>query len=410
MVRKQAYEILKKVLLEHAYSNLALKQLPLSMSKQDTGLVSSIVYGTLQNYDYCSYQWIDFIDKKCPKRLEILINMSIYQFIFLDRIPDYAIVNESLNCIKTQERGFVQAILSKYLERGEIEVENSDPIKSCSIKYSIPEWILQLWKAHYGEETMIKISQAMIKNDKKQMGRVNPILCDFELLRNDEKVTFLDDWAFEYAGNLLETDYFKSGQVVIQDYSSQQVAKLLNPAKMSKVLDACSAPGTKTSMLAAIMENTGEIYACDLHRHRLDLVDEAMKRLGIKNVKTLEMDSTKLHEYFGTESFDSILLDVPCSGLGTLSHKPDLKYHIQASDLDAIILIQKEILESAWTVLKKGKELVYSTCTLNKKENERQISAFINNHEDAKLVSEKTYFPLAGYQDGFYMAKIIKKI
>lgn len=408
MVRKIAYQCLKDIVMNGAYSNLALKALPKNLSNKDKALITQLVYGTLQHYAFLSWQWEEMKQRHVKKSLEILINMSVYQLLFLDRIPHYAIVNEACELVVKQQRAFVQAILMQCIEQGRKEVELSDPLAKLHVESSIPQWVLELWKSHYGLEETLKIGEAMMIENHELIGRINPIKADVEALHQDPKLTFLDEWAFKSTENLIDTEYFRKGEIVIQDLASQQVAKLVAPLPKEKILDACSAPGTKSGMMAAMMNNEGEIVAADLHEHRLMLVQEGAKRLGIKNIVVKQMDASEADQHFEPESFDRMLLDVPCSGLGVLRRKPDLKFRIQPEDVDSLISLQQAILNHCSPLLKQGGVLVYSTCTLNRKENERQIQQFLKQHPEYELTYEKTFFPYQGPQDGFYMAKLVK--
>ena len=195
--------------------------------------------------------------------------------------------------------------------------------------------------------------------------------------------------------------------MTIQDESSQCVARLLNPLPGEYVLDMCSAPGSKTTHLAALMENKGRIDAYDLHEHKIPLVKTQCDRLGVEIVNVKAYDSTRLVELYEKETFDKILLDGPCSGLGVLSRKPEIKYN-DSSAMDEIIVIQRNLLENAYDLLKRNGKMVYSTCTINKKENEKQIQAFIKRHPDMKVLEERTILPFEYHSDGFYMC-LLKK-
>lgn len=409
MARKTAWNCLKEILMQGAFSNLILKNLPDSLSNRDKSLVTTLVYGTLQHYDFLSWQWNDLKKKKCSKSLEILINMALYQLFYLDRIPSYAIVNETLNMVDKNQRGFVQAILSACMQRGIKEADQSDEKERLACRTSIPQWIIGLWNSHYGWEKTEKIAEAFQCDGYELVARVNPIKANLSKMKQDSNLQFIDEWALTSSDNLLKSDYFKNGELVIQDYSSQQPAIWLDAKPGERILDACSAPGSKTGMIAAMMNNQGSIIAADLHEHRLALVEEMAKRLGIDIITTKAMDATLAHLVFEKESFDRILLDVPCSGLGVLKRKPDLRYHVQPSDLDEIVKLQGKILDSCSSLLKKEGTLVYSTCTLNQKENSRQVQQFLQTHKDYELIEEKTWFPFEGHQDGFYLAKLLKK-
>lgn len=409
MVRKIAYESLKAILMQSAYANLQLQKVQKECSRKDAALLTQLVYGTLQHYDELSYQWAEFKQRSVKKKFEILINMSVYQILYLDRIPHYAIVNEACDLARPELRSFVQAILMKCIEQKRRPLPETDKWVRLQLETSIPMWILKLWQKQFGDEKAVSIAHGMMNDDYTLVARVNPIKADLQQMKQDTSLRFIDEWALTSTENLIESDYFKNGEIVIQDYSSQQVAKTLAPQKGERILDCCSAPGTKTGMIAAMMENCGEIVACDLHEHRVELVQKSMEQLGVTIVHATCSDSTMLEKQFEQEWFDRILCDVPCSGLGTIKNKPDLKFRIQPEDLDAIIQTQAAILKSAAKVLKPQGTLVYSTCTLNKKENERQIEQFIIDHPEFECVEEKTFFPDEGLQDGFYMAKLLKK-
>ena len=407
MPRKTAYEILNDVMTHQAYASLSMKKMN-HLKPNDMALVSTLVYGVLRNWDLLKLQWLPYVTKKTSKKIEVLLNMAVYQIHFLDRIPEYAILNSTVELAGKHEKGFVNAVLRKCVSASLVKSEESDLVKRTSVNCSVPVWILNLWKKQYGEDVMIKIAESTLRSSSTT-GRLNPIKCTKEELMRDEKVTMIDDLAFEYDGNLIQSEWFKSGKVIVQDYSSQKAARLVDVQDDDVVLDCCSAPGGKTTLMAALMHNTGKVIACDLYENRLALVTEACERLGITNIETKAMDSTKAHEMFEAETFDRMLLDVPCSGLGTLSQKPEIAFTMTPVGLDEIASIQKQILDSCAGLLKEGGVMVYSTCTLNQKENSRQVKAFVERHPEYELISEETCFPFEGNWDGFYMAKLLKK-
>ena len=407
MPRKTAYEILNDVMTHQAYASLSMKKMN-HLKPNDMALVSTLVYGVLRNWDLLKLQWMPYVTKKTSKKIEVLLNMAVYQIHFLDRIPEYAILNSTVELAGRHEKGFVNAVLRKCVSASLVKSEESDLVKRTSVNCSVPVWILNLWKKQYGEDIMVKIAESTLRSSSTT-GRLNPIKCTKEELMRDDKVTMIDDLAFEYDGNLIQSEWFKSGKVIVQDYSSQKAARLVDVQDDDVVLDCCSAPGGKTTLMAALMHNTGKVIACDLYENRLALVTEACERLGITNIETKAMDSTKAHEMFEAETFDRMLLDVPCSGLGTLSQKPEIAFTMTPDGLDEIASIQKQILDSCAGLLKEGGVMVYSTCTLNQKENSRQVKAFVERHPEYELISEATRFPFEGNWDGFYMAKLLKK-
>ncbi|MGL5540174.1 MAG: methyltransferase domain-containing protein, partial [Erysipelotrichaceae bacterium] len=240
------------------------------------------------------------------------------------------------------------------------------------------------------------------------MARIN------RLVANEAQIQALGfhhvgDDCYTYEGAIAPTSAFQEGLVTIQDYASQKVAPFLNPQKGEMVLDACAAPGTKSVHMAQLMENTGKIVALDLHPHRVQLIQNSLNRLHVENVSSMAADATQLHLLYQTPVFDKILVDAPCTGYGVMKRKSDIKVHLKPEDMDEIIKIQAKILHSAAFVLKPGGVMVYSTCTLNKKENEQQVQKFLDSHQQFVLVEEQTIFPYEHECDGFYMAKILKK-
>ena len=208
-----------------------------------------------------------------------------------------------------------------------------------------------------------------------------------------------------YDASLAATPWYAQGLLSIQDEASQLIARIVDPQKGEQILDVCSAPGTKANHMAELMQNDGSIVCGDIHEHRVELIREGAARLGITILKPQVMDATELKEVEGI-LFDRVLCDVPCSGYGVLARKSDIKVHMQSGDMDTLIPIQKAILAKSAEHVKEHGILVYSTCTLNKKENEKQVQAFLKEHENFTLIEERTIFPYTAHTDGFYMAKL----
>lgn len=403
--RKIAFESLKSVFIKQGYTNLVLRKNLKGIDIKDKGLITEIVYGTLRNYIYLKKQYKEFVHKDLPMEVDIVLMMSIYQMFFMDKIPNYAIVNEAVDLVKPQFKKVVNAILRNISKRGLIEINKKDELSTLAINTSIPEWIIRLWNSHYGIEITTKLAYELLK-EAVIYGRINTILISKEELSKDNKVKFIDDICFVYDGNLIETDYFKEGKIIIQDISSQKVCEYLDLKENLNVLDCCSAPGTKTSQISMMTNNTGNIVAIDLYNHRVDLINDLIKKMNLKNVKAIVMDATKIDL---EEKFDRVLIDAPCSGLGVLKGKPDIKIKLSPKDIDEICEIQKEILNSSSKCLKVDGIMVYSTCTLNKKENERQVEEFIKENPNFKLLDSITIFPFENSGDGFYIAKLVRE-
>jgi len=415
MERIIALEILLKYVREKSYLNLTLNDYfhRYSLSRENKDFITRIVYGTVQNQIYLEYMLQPFLKGKVKNFEKTLLLMSLYQHYFLNSIPDYAIVNEAVNIAKKKKglrtSQFINAVLKQVFQHVS-SLEDLNELERLSIETSHPLWMVKMLAKQYGIEETIKICHANNEVPYKT-ARVNTLkITQEELLKDDLfiKGKLSQDALYYRGGNIADTDYFKEGYVTIQDESSQLVARLLNPKEDEKVLDMCCAPGSKTSHLAALMNNKGCIEAYDLYEHKIPLVESQMQRLGVRIVNVHAYDSTRLTEIYADESFDKILLDAPCSGFGVLARKPEIKYH-DSSAMDEIIQIQEKLLENAYAILKNGGNMVYSTCTINKKENEKQIKAFLEKHPDMKKLEEQTILPYQYHSDGFYMCKMQKE-
>lgn len=411
--REIAFSMLKDICLHNTYSNLLLRKELNKAKEQDKGLITQIVYGTLQNYRLCRYQWEDLVKKLPSDDICVLLDMSIYQLFYMDKVPAYAIINEAVEITKKsihpKMAKMVNAVLHQAERRKEREVIGNE-VKMLAIKTSHPEWIVSMWKAQYGMDVAEKICYANMET-KPNAARVNTWKTSKEkLLAQDERFHegYMSKDALLYDGSIAETSSYEQGLISIQDEASQLIARIVDSQPDEEILDVCSAPGTKANHMAELMQNKGHIVCGDLHPHRVELIREGAKRLGITIMEPMVMDATELAEIKG-QMFDRVLCDVPCSGYGVLARKSDIKYHMKSEDMDTLIPIQKKILSKSAEHVKPNGILVYSTCTLNKKENEKQIQAFLKEHDDFMLVEERTIFPFEAHSDGFYMAKLQRK-
>lgn len=408
-MREEIVNILYRYKSEHVYLNIALNELfnQKKFSKEDKDLITRIVYGTIQNEIYIEYQMKPYIKKKLKPYDEMVVKMSFYQIIFLDKIPHYAIINEAVNIVKKKNKvrsQVVNAILRNFIKNGVQEVAKEPYLEYLSIQYSMPLWLVKMLSKQYKDD-YVDIIKANL-DIPNLTARINTLKGEV----NIEGTTKgnLSEYALIFKhGNIAHTKEYQEGKITIQDESSQMVAPLLNPSMNSTVLDMCAAPGGKSAHLASIMNNTGIIHAFDLYEHKVKLINSNLERLGVTNVVARAYDSTRLDELFDHEYFDHILLDAPCSGFGVISRKPEIKYQ-PSTNMDEIIQIQAKLLEKAYILLKKGGTMVYSTCTLNKKENMLQIEKFLNSHKDMKLIKERTILPHEYHSDGFFMCKLEK--
>lgn len=407
--RRIAYECLTSIMIHQEYSNLCLRNRLEQVDAQKRPVITQVVYGTLENYLYVRYCWEEFASRPPKEEVSVLLDMAVYELLWM-KTPTYALINEVVNIAKRVQpkfAGMVNAILHKVDQQGKRALP-SDADRSLSIETSTPLWLIQMWNAQYGNTVCKQICLGNMM-PRKSVARVNTLkISREELLAQDTSFhasEIVADACMYDLGNIARTTWFEEGYVSIQDEASQMIAPLVDPQENERILDVCSAPGTKACHMAQLMHNTGEIICGDLHEHRVQLIEDGAKRLGITNIHASCMDATVL-EGLEQESFDRVLCDVPCSGYGTLSRKSDIKVHMKSSDMDSLIPIQKAILNKAATMVKPKGILVYSTCTLNKKENEKQISSFLKEHEEYTLLFEQTIFPFQYDCDGFYMAKL----
>lgn len=420
-VREVAFQVLMDVYQRGTYSNLALNQALKTHSfiLKDRFFLTRLVYGVIQNdirLDYYINQIL--VQEKIRQNMRILLKMALYQKRFMDKVPLYAIMNETVEIAKKMDgvlvAKFANAILHKLLN-SEFEVARSQfesELEYRSVFHSCPLWILRLIAKQYGEESAYQYVRYNQIPPPMSM-RVNTMKTDPATLMKENpifKPSLLTSSAVMYCGEqpILELKEFQQGVVSVQDESGQLVAQMLDPKPGEYILDMCAAPGSKTGHIAELMKNEGKIVAIDLHPHRISLLQETLKRLEITNTKPIPYDALKLKDLYKAETFDRVLVDAPCSGFGVIRRKPDIALRITPQALDELVVLQSKLLVEAVRVLKKGGTLVYSTCTLNRKENNAQIQHLCDNNPDLTLVSEQTIFPHQYQSDGFYIAKLTK--
>ena len=431
--RELALKILYKIDKEQAYSNLVLneeiKQNRKKLTEKDIGLISEIVYGVTTwrlTLDEIIKKYSKIKLKKISPWILNILRMGTYQIIFLDKIPKSAAVNESVNLAKryghSSSSNFVNAILRK-IEKSDYEefLQITHNIERISKTTSMPEWIIKELLKNNSIEDVEQICKN--SNLKPQITiRVNNLkITKKDLIKKLEEKN-IEYQEIDEEGNLTEDfliikkvkdienlDLFKNGYFTIQDISAGMTAKILNPQPGDLVLDACSAPGGKTTYMAELMKNKGNIEAWDIHEHRTKLVEQNAKRLGIDIINTQVKDASIYDEKI-KEKYDKILLDVPCHGIGVIKRKPDIKWQRKIEDIDEITRIQKIILEQCSKYLKHGGYLVYSTCSILKEENEDVILEFLNKNNDFEIVKNGEFnIKPDEKKDGFYICKLYKK-
>lgn len=393
--RNLALAVLEDVFVNQAYSNIALnKHLKGSqLSAADKGLVTEIVYGTVARKLTLEWYLSHFIQDrdKLDNWLYVLLLMSVYQVRFLDKVPDHAVVNEAVELAKARKKGsekLVNAVLRRILREGWPDIETiKRKNKRDSIAYSLPVWLVSKLKEEYGEERAQAIFESLLVRNKASI-RVT------DLSRKEEIKVVLEasdsplaaSGLVKEQGHFAGHDLFLEGAITIQDESSQLVAPTLDLQGDEEVLDACAAPGGKTAHMASYL-TSGKVTALDLYDHKLELIQENAQRLGVADrVQTQKLDARKVHEFFGRDSFDKILVDAPCSGIGLLRRKPDIKYNKETADFASLQQIQLEILGNVCQTLRKGGIITYSTCTIVSEENFQVVEAFLESHPEFEQV------------------------
>ncbi|MEH7502380.1 16S rRNA (cytosine(967)-C(5))-methyltransferase RsmB [Neobacillus drentensis] len=442
-VRAIAMDMLVAIEKNQAYSNLLLNNTieKHKLSPKDVGLLTELTYGTLQRRMALDYYLEPFVkdNKKLANWVHHLLRLTLYQMVYLDRIPDRAAIYEAVEIAKSRGHkgiaSLVNGVLRSIQREGLPSMEEvSDSNKRLSLETSHPEWLISRWVNQFGYEKTKEMCEINL-TAPLQTARVN-----FTKISRDECVAILEEDGYQIEkspiipeairslkGNLASTIAFKYGMFTIQDESSMLAAYALGAEQNEFILDACAAPGGKSTHIAEKMANTGEVISVDLHQHKVRLINDNAKRLGLENIKTSVSDSRQLQEKFKNESFDRILLDAPCSGLGVMRRKPDMKYTKTEKDIERLSTIQQDLLRSVTPLLKKEGILVYSTCTVDKEENEYTVKTFLKNNPEFEgdltfkermpeaiqpLITgfDLQIFPQDFGSDGFYIAALRKKV
>jgi 16S rRNA (cytosine967-C5)-methyltransferase len=404
-----AVRALVKIESQAAYANLVLEPLisERKLSAREASAVHRLVKGSLENLlllDACLEPLLAKGLKSLPPQLRALLRVTVLRVLFLDQSVKALAVNQAVNAAKiiAGERlaKLTNAVLRKACSKTALEsILNGieEPVERMALRYSHPRWIVARWVNALGVEETESLCRA--NNAVMPLTlRANTLKISSkklqELLAARDIFTTLGAYATDSLRleklpseiSLIDTEEFKDGLFMVQDESSTLVGELLNPHPGASVLDLCSAPGGKSTHLAALMQNRGSILAVDCYEHKLRLVDENCRRLGIRIVTTLRADGRQLSL---DEQVDYVLLDAPCSGLGALGKRGDMRWHKAESSIEELSVLQRELLSHAAELIKVGGKIVYSTCTTEAEENESVVGEFLQEH------SEFTLLPLA---------------
>ena len=398
--RELALRVLHETETEGAYSNIALRKAlnASSLDQKDKAFVTELVQGAIKykkrlDYEIQSLSTVRM--KKISPWILCILRMGIYQLQFLDRIPASAAVNESVKLAGKYghgaAKGFVNAILRKAPDP--ILPPENDPVLYLSVFYSYPEWMVERFLSVMGKEKAERMLAAG--------NEIPPVFVRRNGCAENEDTPNLfrsesAPWAWELTGPV-DSDAFRRGEYTVQDAASQLVAFAIRPQRGMRILDLCAAPGGKTTHIAEKMEDVGEIIACDIYPHKLDLIRSAAERLGLSSICPTLSDATEYRESLG--EFDAVLADVPCSGIGIIRRKPDIKWNRRPEDIRELSQTALMILTNAARYLKPGGVLVYSTCTVTEEENGKVTAAFLESHPSFRLDPFGDAFPIAEYRD-----------
>lgn len=424
--REAALKALYSIDKEGAYINAALKEAlgRDGLSPQDKGFVTDILYGVVSNRDAIDYIISRFSKIKLKKMTFWVLNilrMGIYQIYYMDKVPHSAACNESVKLAKKYSHGagagFINGVLrSAVREYGSFRFpDTGNDAADLSLEYSYPEWITKKLIAEYGADT----TRTLFEENRKPHSvaiRVNLLKCtkDELLLRLADEG--LECSAYDGIDNALQVKgklnvdnsvAYKEGMYSLQNISSQKAVEVLDAQPGEVVVDMCAAPGGKSCAIAEKMENKGRVLSFDIFEHKVELIRKAAKRLGINIIEAQTADSSKTDAKL-IEAADRVLADVPCSGLGVIHKKPDIKWTRAEGDIAELCNLQKKILENAAAYVKHGGILVYSTCTILPEENRLQTEEFLRNHSEFTKVYEEQILTSNMGESGFYICKMLK--
>ena len=414
-----------------SYSNIVLNDAfkEFYLTAKEKAFITEIFYGVLRNKNFLDYM-IEKNTKVIKKEwIRNLLRISIYQLTFMSSDAK-GVVWEATEIAKKHGIAiskFINGTLRNYLRNKDLEIKKLHDEKNYEILYSIPQYFCDILEKQYGSENL---NQAIISLKKIPYlsVRVNKLKYseeEFEEFLKERDIQIIkkvDTVYYVNSGLIINSKEFKEGKIIAQDASSYLAAKNLGVKPNDLVLDICAAPGGKTAVLAEEMENKGEIIAIDIHQHKKKLIEENMKKLGIDIVKATILDARNVNKQ--GRKFDKILVDVPCSGYGVIRKKPEILYTKNRENVEELVSLQLEILNSAADILKDGGELIYSTCTIISQENTENVEKFLNERKEFKVktlnIPENVsgdYDKLGGFSinykeeimDNFYIIKLVKE-
>lgn len=400
--REKAVLILAQIDKEKSYAGLLLKHALSDLSDmREKSLATELIYGSIRYKKRLDYIRDAFSSIKASKLHPLtvqIIRVTLYQVLYLEKIPVSAACNEAVTLAKKMVNAgaakFVNGLVRAVIRNKDTLPCPDSEFEALGMETSFPKSILDIWVADFGFEKAKEIARQS-NIPKKVSYRINKLKAPTDFVMPDVPSAPQNE------------SLFQEGILTVQDKGSRLAVETLNPQKGQKVLDLCAAPGGKSCYMAELMQNEGEIIACDIHEHRLKLIEETTKRLGVQIVKPMVNDGSVFRSEWEC-AFDCVLADVPCSGLGVISGKPDIKWRKQ--DYKSLTALQESILENALRYVKPGGKLVYSTCTVHKAENDDVVCSVLKKNTGFSYDGEPVQLFPTEENDGFYVCKLKKEL
>lgn len=430
--RELILEILLEVIEKGSYSHLIIRNVLDKyqyLEKQERAFITRVAEGTIQTMielDYIINQYSKVKVNKMKPVIRNILRMSVYQIKYMDSVPDSATCNEAVKLARKKGfsslSGFVNGVLRNISRNPAVGLPNkeSNPVQYYSVMYSMPEWIVELWNLDYGVAVMEQILGDFMKEApitiRTNLAKITPEKLAEKLESEGvtvKKIELKDIPSLDYAFMISGFDYlnalpsFNEGLFYVQDVSSMMVAELAAPKQGDYIIDVCAAPGGKSIHLAEKLQGTGVVEARDLTEYKVSLIEENIARHQCANMKAVQMDATILDEA-SVGMADIVIADLPCSGLGVMRKKTDIKYKMTPEKMTSLVELQRNMLHTVCNYVKEGGVLLYSTCTIHRRENEGNVSWFIKEHPEFELQSQQQIFPQEEFGDGFFIAKLQK--
>ena len=428
-VRELVLDILLEVNEKEQYSHLVIRDVLNKyqyLEKQERAFLTRLAEGTIEHMlemDFIINSFSKVKVNKMKPLIRNLLRMSVYQIKYMDSIPDAAVCNEAVKLARKrgfgQLRGFVNGVLrniARELSHLQYPDEKLEPVRFLEVTYSVPAWMVEQWIKDFGYEQTKGICESFFKERpitiRTNLTKTTPDELKVKLEAEGVTVERIDklSYAFEISGYdyLQALDSFVEGLFYVQDISSMMVAEIAAPEKENYIIDVCAAPGGKSSHLAEKMEGTGMVEARDLTEYKVSLIEENIERHGLANMKAVQMDAT-VYDEASKEKADILICDLPCSGLGVMGKKTDIRYKMTAEKQKDLVQLQRQILDTVHTYVKKGGTMIYSTCTIHKDENAGNVEWFVKKYPEFEVISNEQMFPGGEYHDGFFIAKLVRK-